>query len=286
MKYAIRLVAGLVLITANLALAAETKLADPRLTLKKWTVDGVAREAGVYIPPAGPTNALPVVFVFHGRGGTINSAIKYLTFYDQWPEAVVVYMQGLPMSIGGGRSKSDTGWQVNYGEDGDRDLKFLDAILETLREENSIDDNRIYCTGHSQGGSFLYLLWQTRGDVFAAIAPVAAGLQRAATLSKPPDLMIPKPMMHIAGRKDQIIKFEVQQSTVNLVKKANGCDAKPVKWGNSMCAKYPSELGMPVVTYFHPGGHEMPKDGVSLIVKFFKENSKPSAAVEEKAEKF
>ena len=111
--------------------------------------------------------------------------------------------------------------------------------------------------------------------MFAAVAPVAAGLQRAATLSKPPDLMIPKPMMHVAGRRDNIIKFEVQDATVKLVRRINGCDDKPVKWGNNMCAKYESSGGTPVVTYYHAGGHEMPKDAVPLIVKFFKENPRP-----------
>ena len=280
MKNTIQLLVVIVLGASSMTFAAGNRLSDHSLTLMKWTVDGVSREAGVHIPKPVSVNAFPVVFVFHGRGGSIESTIKYFAFHDRWPEAVVVYMQGLPPSNTPGR-KNDTVWQVNYGEEGDRDLKFFDAVLATLRENNSIDNNRIYVTGHSQGGSFIYLLWQTRGDTFAAVAPVATGLLRASTLSKPPDLMIPKPMMHIAGRRDQIIKFQGQEATVNMVKKINGCDLKPVKWGNNMCAQYPSSNGMPVVTYFHPGGHEMPKDSVPLIINFFKENSKPPASRED-----
>ncbi|MDD4868941.1 MAG: prolyl oligopeptidase family serine peptidase [Kiritimatiellae bacterium] len=275
MKHTIKLLTALLLVATSMTFAAETRLTDPRLTLMKWTVDGVPREAGVYIPKSDTTNTFPLVFVFHGRNSSINSTIKYFAFHDQWPDAVIVYMQGLPMSISGGKMKGDTGWQLNYGEKGDRDLKFLDAVLETLREKSSIDNNRIYVTGHSLGASFIYLLWQTRGDIFAAVAPVATGLQNALTSSKPPDLMTPKPMLHIAGRKDSIIRFKIQEATVNMVKQINGCDVKPVKWGNNMCAKYPSSTDTPVVTYFHPGGHEMPKDAVSLIIKFFKENQKP-----------
>jgi len=266
---------------AGITFAAETRLTDPKLTLMKWTVDGVNREAGVYVPKSPSTNAMPVVFVFHGRNNTVNSTIKYFAVHNEWPEAIVVYMQGLPPS----KMKSGTTWQVNYGEEGDRDLKFLDAVLMTLREKNSVDDKRIYVTGHSQGASFIYLLWQTRGDVFAAVAPVAAGLQRAATLSKPPDMMFPKPLLHIAGKRDNIISFGVQDATVKLVRRINGCDDKPVKWGNNICAKYESGSGTPVVTYYHPGGHEMPKDGVSIIVKFFKENPGPLASKKENAEK-
>jgi polyhydroxybutyrate depolymerase len=275
MKHTIKLITASLFVAASMTFAAETRLTDPNLTLMKWDVNGVSREAGVYIPKTVPTNGCPVVFVFHGRGGSINSIIKYFAFHDQWPEAVVVYMQGLSTSAGGGRAKSDTSWQLNYGEEGDRDLKFLDAVLETLREKNSIDNSRIYVTGHSQGGSLIYLLWQTRGDTFAAVAPVAAGMQYALTHSKAPDLMTPKPMLHIAGRKDQIIKFVIQEATVNMVKKLNGCEDKPLKWGNNFCAKYTSSEGPAVVSCFHPGGHEMPKDAVALIIKFFKENQKP-----------
>ena len=60
-------------------------------------------------------------------------------------------------------------------EQGDRDLKFVDAILKTLREKYKVDDRRIFATGHSNGGGFTYLLWAARGKELAAIAPVAAG---------------------------------------------------------------------------------------------------------------
>ena len=272
MKHIVRFLSVLLSVVPHAASSAETRLVDPGLVLMKWDVDGASREAGVYIPKTVPTNGCPVVFVFHGRGGTVNSTIKYFAFHDQWPEAVVVYMQGLPMSA---KAKGDTGWQLNYGEHGDRDLKFLDAVLATLHEKSAIDDGRIYVTGHSLGGSFIYLLWQTRGDIFAAVAPVATGMQYALTCAMPPDLMKPKPMLHIAGRRDSIIKFKIQEATVNMVKKMNECDVKPVKWGNNYCAKYPSGAEVPVVAYFHPSGHEMPKDAVTLIIKFFKEHQKP-----------
>src|SRR5947209_7381389 len=63
-----------------------------------------------------------------------------------------------------------------FGRGNDRDLKFIDAILATLREKYSIDENRVYATGFSNGGLFTYLLLSQRSNVFAAFAPGGAVL--------------------------------------------------------------------------------------------------------------
>ena len=66
------------------------------------------------------------------------------------------------------------GWQKTFGDQDDRDLKFFDAVLATLKKDYKVDEKRIYATGHSNGGGFTYLLWAARGEVFAAVAPCAA----------------------------------------------------------------------------------------------------------------
>jgi hypothetical protein len=47
----------------------------------------------------------------------------------------------------------------------------------------------------------------------------------------------------------------------------------PRLWG---CTIYPSNVGAPVVTMIHGGGHMVPREASALIVKFFKEE--PAAA--------
>ena len=74
--------------------AAAASAAEP-LTLT-WTIDGVSRQALVFPPGATAAAAkAPIVFGFHGHGGTMQSA-RLMGFQQLWPEAVVVYMQGLP----------------------------------------------------------------------------------------------------------------------------------------------------------------------------------------------
>jgi polyhydroxybutyrate depolymerase len=83
----------------------------------------------------------------------------------------------------------------------------------------------------------------------------------------------PKPVMHIAGEKDALVKFEWQERTIAAVRKINGCEPLGKQWAKD-CTLYPSKSGTPVIAYIHPGGHVVPAEGPPLIVKFFQEISK------------
>ncbi len=230
-----------------------------------FTVDGVARTALVYVPPAADTNPTPVVFVFHGHGGNSRQVARSFHIEREWPEAIVVYMQGLN-TVGQLTDPQGTrpGWQALAGDEGDRDLKFFDAVLARMKQDHNVDAKRIYSTGHSNGGGFTYLLWLARGNVFAAMAPCAAVAKYAAQLK-------PKPVLHIAGEDDPLVKFSWQQRMMEAVRKVNGCSATGEPWADE-CTLYPSKNGTPVVTFIHPGGHVVPPPAPALIVKFFKEH--------------
>jgi polyhydroxybutyrate depolymerase len=230
-----------------------------------FTVDGVARTALVYIPAAAKMQLTPLVFVFHGHGGNARQVERSFHLEREWPEAIVVYMQGLP-TVGqltdpqGERA----GWQAAVGDYGDRDLKFFDAVLAQLKADYRVDAKRVYATGHSNGGGFTYLLWLARGDVFAAVAPCAAVAKYARQLK-------PKPVLHIAGEQDPLVKFSWQKLMLETLRKINGCAPTGEAWA-SQCTLYPSTNGTPVVTFIHPGGHIVPPAAPALIVKFFKQH--------------
>ena len=190
------------------------------------------------------------------------------TYHTRWPEALVVYPQGLntPGRLTDPQGKKP-GWQARVGDQSDRDLKFFDAMLESFKRDYRVDEKRIYATGHSNGGGFTYLLWAARGDTFAAFAPSAAA--GAAYLRS----LKPKPVLHVAGESDPLVKFAWQKQTMDTLRQINQCgDGQPwEKWGTL----YPSKTGAPVVTFIQPGGHEFLAEAPTAIVKFFKEHAKP-----------
>ncbi len=58
-----------------------------------WKVDGETRAALVYMSEKAENP--PLVFGFHGYGGTMRNAARSFRIHEVWPEAVV-YMQRLP----------------------------------------------------------------------------------------------------------------------------------------------------------------------------------------------
>jgi len=255
-------VLGLVLVVGgNLAAGQELSAGLQRVEL---TVEGVAREALVYAPPTAKTTNTPVVFIFHGHGGNMRQAARSFGIEKHWPEAICVYMQGLPtVGLLTDPEGKKAGWQARAGGNDNRDLKFFDAMLARLKKDYQVDEKRIYATGHSNGGGFTYLLWDERGDVFAAVAPSAAAYINVRRLK-------PKPAMHLAGEKDELVKYQWQKGMMGALRQLNGCEAEGKSWGTN-ATYYASKTGTPVVTFIHPGGHEFKREAPALIVKFFKE---------------
>lgn len=258
------------LLLTLLACCITTVFAIDGLSHQELTVDGVVREALIYAPPNAKKESVPLVFAFHGHGGSMEQAARSFGYHTQWPEAIVIYMQGLntPGKLTDPEGKK-AGWQSTIGDQNDRDLKFFDAALQSLKQLYRVDEKRIYATGHSNGGGFTYLLWAARGDKFTAFAPSAA------FLTKDFAQFSPKPMLHVAGENDPLVKFAWQKLMIDRVLKLNQCsDGKP--WHKvEGCTVYESKVNAPVVTFIHSGTHTFPAEAPAIIVKFFKEQARP-----------
>ena len=244
------------MIVGYLAALGGSRAAEPP---REWVVDGVARRAVVFSPTAGDGPA-PLVFAFHGHGGTAAHAARTYAFHTHWPEAVVVYPQGLntPGQL--------SGWQATAGDQQDRDLKFFDAMLKSLTGEATADPKRVYSTGHSNGGAFTYLLWAERGGALAAVAPSSAVPPRSGVKN-----LKPKPALHLAGKADPLVVWAWQERAIDAVRELNGCDAGGKPWakaGDLVGTEYASGTGTPLVTLVHPGGHTLPPEAPKLMVKF------------------
>jgi polyhydroxybutyrate depolymerase len=235
-------------------------------SVMKWKVDGVEREALVYPPSkSDPSGKVPVILAFHGHGGSMQDAQGGMHFENYWPEAVVVYPQGLPTNPAD--DPEGYGWVYNFTDkDGQRDLKLVDAMLATLRGKFPVDDARIYATGFSNGAMFSYVLWSARTNVFAAFAIVSGRIPDTVHLS------VPKPLLAVAGQRDRTVKFKDQVASIAVARQVDGASETGTACGGE-CMSYASSKGAPVVTYIHEGGHVYPQGAPYLTVKFFKEHT-------------
>ena len=154
--------------------------------------DGATRRALVYAPQEQRAPA-PLVFVFHGRGGSMLAISKKMDIHNHWHDALVVYPQGM---WGEGRYREGFGWVIPNGEDEGRDIRFFDVLLDYLQKNYNVDSRNIYAAGHSNGSLFTHALWAFRGDKFRGFMASSAG---SAMLRSNAAKRLPKPIFIIGG---------------------------------------------------------------------------------------
>lgn len=231
-------------------------------SVQSFNVEGVRREALVYRGiGTAPATGRPVVFAFHGHGGGMRQVAFSLGVHELWPEAMVIYPQGLPTKGMTDPQGQKAGWQQNAGEEGDRDLKFVDTILASLR---GVDRRRTFTMGHSNGGRFTYVLWSARSDRFAAYGPSSSPAVLLARRFLPP-----APVFVTAGESDPIVPYAGQKATIDALVRLDGVDlSKATTTGYVTLAT--GKTGIPFGAYIHPGGHEYPPAAVEATIALFK----------------
>jgi predicted esterase len=244
--------------------------------LKKmtWIIEGITREALVHPSSQGNSATAPVIFAFHGHGGS-DLGFAEKGFELSWPEAVVVYPQGLPTTSNGDKDGKQTGWQHSVGEVNnhtlvqDQDRKFFDAMLARLENSYHANASQVFVHGWSNGGEFVYnVLWATRAYKLAALAPAAATLGTT-------DGKTTIPVIHIAGTQDDKVPFSKQQKSAQNVRNLNQCASTGDTWATGsnglLGTQYASPVNTPEVFLQYEGSHSYPFNVPAMIVKFFRE---------------
>lgn len=250
---------GLVLVVCY---AVAARAAEPEKL--NFTVSGKQRQALVFAPTASiKSGASPLVFIFHGHGGSAQNISRTMHIQTLWPEAIVVFMQGVPTPTKIDPAGKKDGWQRAPGDQGDRDIKFFDTVLSAMHKKFKVDDKRVYVTGFSNGGVFTYVLWAARPNVVAAVAP-CAGLPLPGV-----HMSVPKPALIVAGDADPIVSIQNQRQMIEEVRKLNHADTPGAKTSDGAIL-YKSSSGTPVETYLHPGGHILPAEVPKMVTNFFR----------------
>ena len=232
-----------------------------------FDVGGSARTA-VVVVPRDVSRPAPLVFVFHGHGGTGAGMERRSDIEGLWPDAIVVYPDGLV----GHKGKTDPegvrpGWQTQLGEDADRDLAFYDPMLATLRSELPVDADRVYLMGLSNGSAFASLLLNQRGDGIAATAHLSSQPSARLLESDPA-----RSMFMAMGTRDPVVPYENQKRSIPLAEQKLGADPNRATVDGYLRTE-PGRGALELATYVYPGGHAPPPEAPRLVVDFFRRHS-------------
>lgn len=231
----------------------------------KWNIEGKDRTAIVF--PGTSSGERPIIFCFHGHSGNGQIARNAFQLDTAWPEAMVVYPNGIP-GIEGDRDPKGLrpGWQKDPGQLGDRDLKFFDAMLEDLSGKYKIDQSRVYACGFSNGGRMTYLLWSQRRDKLAAVAAFSS----QATSGDLYQSFKPLPALVASGMKDTRVTPDIAKLSFSQVLAQNLGDKSKGKTAKGVTT-YPAQPnGAETVLWAHNGAHAVPKNANKIIIPFLK----------------
>ncbi len=163
---------------------AGTALVAGAANCRYLTSDGLTRRYVVSVPAAAANDDVPVVFMFHGSGGTGEK------FYDTsgWKELganegfISVFPTGRTYKLTDGKTQTKwndftltcdvlprpANWPAASAYPADDD-SFVDAMLADLDTSSNVDLDRVYASGFSNGSAFAQRLSVTRADTFAAV---------------------------------------------------------------------------------------------------------------------
>jgi polyhydroxybutyrate depolymerase len=236
-------------------------------------VQGVRREALVFVgAQVRPGVRPPLVFTWHGWGGSAANVVRAVRPDTHWADGVVVAAHGLPRTLRELDPRFDgpaqPGWQILAVEHGGRDLALFDALLAQLEQRGCADPKRIYAAGFSNGGFFSNLLGCQRGARLAAIAPIGGGGPFPGNLQRCPGPMVPTLIVH--GLRDRVVPIRQAAVSLELWQRQARCAATPMP-AVPGCTEPP---GCNMRVCLFPGGHSWPQDVATLIERFFRQHQR------------
>ena len=125
----------------------------------KFKMNGKTYSYSLYIPESAKPN-MPMIVVMHGMGGSGANTIP--TWIKRLRDKFVIVCPTYPMGAW---------WSKNAEE-------FVLKLINKTRENYSIDANRIFLSGLSNGAIGAYLIGMFYPDHFSGIIPIAGGISK------------------------------------------------------------------------------------------------------------
>lgn len=231
------------------------------------TAAGETRSYDMFVPErSDDPRGLPLVFVFHGDGGTGAGVRKTFGLEAVAGDAAIfVYPDG-----------RDRSWDLDDPADRNPDIAFFDAIVVETKKSYPVDAGRIFATGYSSGAYFANQLGCRRGAVLRAVATHAGGGPYGgdSEYDDEGNLVCPEPpvaALVIHGTDDGTVALSEGESSRDHWRRVNGCTQATEAYAPEPCVKYAGCAERPVVWCAVPGvGHVVwPGEGAKTTWSFF-----------------
>lgn len=163
--------------------------------------DGLTRNYTLYIPANyNATNSHPIVFNLHGytSNGTAQASLTKMNAIADTAGFIVAYPEGTL------DNSSQPYWNAGYGTGVD-DIGFIDALIDTIAANYTVNLQRVYSTGLSNGGIMSNTLACALNHRIAAIAGVGGTMSVIQNASCSPSNKIP--VLHIHGTSDAVVPY-------------------------------------------------------------------------------
>ncbi|MFM9422165.1 MAG: hypothetical protein RIR06_626 [Bacteroidota bacterium] len=213
--------------------------------------DGLTRSYTIYVPASySPGTPVPMVLNFHGY---TSNAFEQM-FYGDF--RAIADTAGFLLVIPDGTldATGTTYWNSGWGGTVD-DIGFTSALIDQIAASYSVNLNRVYSTGMSNGGFMSYTLACSLSNRIAAIASVTGSMNVGQDLTC--NAQHPTPVMEIHGTADATVPYEgggfmeAIPNVLNYWVNFNNCNATPV------ITDVPNTIlsdGCTAMHYFYAGG--------------------------------
>ena len=158
----------------------------------------------LYVPSSySSSSKQPLVFNFHGYGSNASEQMNYGDLRSQADANgfILVHPEALDDIVG------TSYWNIKgWSESVHDDVKFTENLINLLMDKYSINAERIYSTGMSNGGFFSFHLACNLSASFAAVASVTGSMTKSTFDSCNPRK--PTPVMQIHGSLDFTVPYK------------------------------------------------------------------------------
>jgi polyhydroxybutyrate depolymerase len=140
----------------------------------------------------------------HGYTGSADSIMSYSGMNEVADEEgfVVVYPQGTVDQQG--NAFFNVGYEFHADASVD-DLQFIRDLVAHLQDELTLNPDKVFATGMSNGADMSYLLACQASDIFRAVAPIAGVMMKETFDTCSPSR--PLPIFEVHGTNDEVSLF-------------------------------------------------------------------------------